>query len=70
MTLIGSVASAGSGASIEPMMPVVADDDGVVAAGQRLRHGQHHGIARGKPIVGEVERRFGNDRHGGSRLDR
>ena len=53
MKLIGNVANAGSGASIEAMMRGGRDDDGVVAAGERLRHGEHHGVAGGKPIVGE-----------------
>ena len=39
-------------------------DDGVVAAGQRLRHAKDHGIARGKPVVDEIECGFGDDRHG------
>ena len=55
MTLIGSVASIGSGASSEPAMPAGRHDHGIVAAGQRLRRGQHQRIARGQPVVGDLD---------------
>ena len=39
------------------------DDDGIVAAGQRLRHRQHHGIAAREPVIEDVLNGFGDRRH-------
>ena len=40
------------------------DDHRVVAARQRLRHGEHQRIAGGESVVGDCTRRFGEDCHG------
>ena len=65
MAVIGKVASPLSGASTAPTMLAVLDDDGVVAAGQRLRDRQHHGVATGQLSSGlACWKGFGDRRHG------